>query len=143
MPRTTTSRTQKPKRRKIRVSDEPVERRKDNGIRSLRGDLEHQHSPQAFRTALRLRMSIADSYFCPEPACKRRQICARPVLECHYRHRADEYDWDDNWYYCQRKHIYGKDRYDGMPGVRGGTEEFIEKQRQEHRDKYDANTWEM
>jgi hypothetical protein len=142
MPRTTTSRTQKPKRRKARPSPS-ADGPRGSGLHCLHDELAKPRVPYAFGMALMLRMAIGHSFLCPEPACSRRQICAKPVLECTLRHRADDYDWDAGWYYCQRKELYGQERYDGMPAIRGGTDEVMEKQKQALRDMYDANTWEM
>jgi hypothetical protein len=93
---------------------------------------------KSFIQAFRLRMAIGSSRNCPDQACRRHDICARPILECTHRPKADDYDWDWGWFHCQRKDIYGADKDAWNPGTRGGTPEQVEEQMQAHRDSYEA-----
>jgi hypothetical protein len=60
-----------------------------------------------FGPALRLRMAIGASRSCPERACRRSDICVKPILDCVHRPLADAYDWDYGWGLCSRKEFYG------------------------------------
>jgi hypothetical protein len=109
-------------------------------IRCLRQDVADMKNwnSKEFIPALRLRMAIGASRSCADKACRRHDICARPILDCTHRPKADDYDWDWGWFHCQRKEMYGADRYAWSAGTRGGSPEFVEEQLQAHRDSYEA-----
>jgi hypothetical protein len=112
-----------------------------SGLISLKGDLFRtanmdEKRSLKFAMALRLRFAVGDSIFCPRIECKRNQICAFPVLDCHHRQRADDYNWDWGWFYSQRKHLYGLAPDDDTPGYWGGSPEYVAEQIQQWRDSY-------
>jgi hypothetical protein len=92
----------------------------------------------SYRAALRLRLAIGASRECSEAACRRRDICARSVLDCTHAPKADSFDWDYGWFHCQRKNVYGVDNDEWMAGTLGGSPEFVEAQIQTYRDEYEA-----
>jgi hypothetical protein len=93
---------------------------------------------KSFIQAFRLRMAIGSSRNCADQACRRHDICARPILECTHRTKADDYDWDWGWFHSQRKELYGAEKYAWGRGTRGGSPEYVEAQLQEQRDSYEA-----
>jgi hypothetical protein len=95
-------------------------------------------NPREFITAFRLRMAIGAARRCGDKACRKHDICARPILDCKLRPQADSYDWDWGWFHCQRKEIYEVSKYEWSKGTTGGSPEFVEAQLQAHRDSYEA-----
>jgi hypothetical protein len=109
-------------------------------LRCLRQDVADMKNwnSKEFIPALRLRLAIGGARTCTDQACRRHGICAKPILDCTHRSKADDYDWDWGWFHCQRKELYGVDRYEWNNGFTGGSEEFREAQMQAHRDRYEA-----